>query len=78
MKKKTQNKISEDLFTLYDNYIDDDILDEDEYDQNILNEIESIPESELNQINKELGLEDDPDLEDIDDEDMLNDEGIEF
>lgn len=78
MKKKTQNKISEDLFTLYDNYIDDDILDEDEYDQNILNEIESIPESELNQINKELGLEDDSDLEDIDDEDMLNDEGIEF
>ena len=78
MKKRTQNKISEDLFTLYDNYIDDDILDEDEYDQNILNEIESIPESELNQINKELGLEDDPDLEDIDDEDMLNDEGIEF
>lgn len=51
------------LFAMYDCGIDPIDLDEDEFDSSIANDLESIPEDELNAINKELGFEE----EEIDD-----------
>lgn len=59
------NMDEKEIFTVYDCEVGsmEDLLDEDDFDSSIMKDLESIPEDELNAINKELGFEE----EEIDD-----------